>query len=145
MRLVCEAIQYDSQLRYHKLRTRAFEPDGPCLQCGRQTVPQVDHCPRHGWCRGVLCNQCNQNMKRIDNQARLGFVYTDDTLYPHWSRCPECLWPGLIVRNLRLMPGVFKVVGPGPWLWFRAERTTPELARLARAWAPFGNDGYIPV
>jgi recombination endonuclease VII len=47
-----------------------------------------DHCHRHGWIRGEICQSHNGRLKRIDK-----LEYPDRWkrwMIQHWLRCPEC-------------------------------------------------------
>lgn len=80
-------------------------PLGACCElCGSdKTRPVADHCHKHGWVRGAICQPCNARMGCID---RLATPRVDSAvlaaLVAYWHRCPECF--GLNVADLAPVP-----------------------------------------
>jgi hypothetical protein len=82
-------------VKYDKERLRKLgRPQTSCEICGGVGYPRVrDHCHRHGWERGVLCNYCNGLMQSIDRGALPGryFSRAEARSYVlHWLKCPDC-------------------------------------------------------
>ncbi|WP_083999899.1 endonuclease domain-containing protein [Actinomadura kijaniata] len=84
-----EPVQY-VQWRLAKLG----RPKERCLVCRTNRIPHVrDHCHKHGWIRGVLCNTCNGTMRWLDRGALLraaGARAEVQRYIEHWLRCPDC-------------------------------------------------------
>lgn len=55
------------------------------------TLPFEDHCHRHGWVRALLCQGCNELMKRIDQRAAPRDRALLPALVAIFNRCPDCL------------------------------------------------------
>lgn len=69
-----------------------FPPDSSCEVCDTADCRRmVDHCHKHGWVRGVVCNRCNQVLRGVDRGLRAASRYTG-----HWHNCLDCCkigWP----------------------------------------------------
>jgi hypothetical protein len=60
------------------------------------TIPvQYDHCHKHGWIRGMLCQSCNLTMIAYDNidSSNPSGTYSDikPDVFMRWrNKCPDC-------------------------------------------------------
>jgi hypothetical protein len=94
-------------------KTAACEMGG----CGREgayaEVLIFDHCHRHGWVRGMLCNGHNVHLGRIEAVAALDGVIVNlgsSVLGEFVARCPDCAGAGAVAAR-----GPFAPADP-PWL-----------------------------
>lgn len=87
----------------------------PKIRSGKSTRYVFDHCHKHGWIRGILCEACNYSMSNVDaNNGRhvVNFGYSGWTegdkiellnKSPHLEKfylnCPDC------VNGLPATPG----------------------------------------
>ncbi len=79
-----------------------------CLICGRSARLVTDHCHRHGWIRGRVCESCNQVMRHEEARRTMaellaslcsirhrtrwahGLCYYRQRRIAHYLRCPDC-------------------------------------------------------
>lgn len=88
----------------------------PCPMCARTRAGRsfvFDHCHRHGWIRGEVCESCNVRLGRAEG----GSLPDDPVLRQYLGNCPPCrmaltgtcllgctdglLWSGYLRRFVR--------------------------------------------
>jgi hypothetical protein len=47
-----------------------------------------DHCHKHGWIRGELCDSHNSRMRKVD--AGIARYSWESWMAEHFNRCPDC-------------------------------------------------------
>lgn len=82
-------------VQYSPYRLRKYSRDGLCEICGRppsgKPILLFDHCHRHGWVRGLICNWCNIQAGYVENdQSRRALSYFLQRFPEYRRNCPDC-------------------------------------------------------